>query len=156
MWTLQQQRRIVKKGEWRIDGLVHSKHQRHVEALTFRCLLLLHHRFCQLRHCPHARILAPASPDMLTTRVSTTAFNSRGQQSRAQEVLEVRVNVSVWLSPEAFVPYFPHWPDCFFFPGYEDDKVQLPFTVTDLKGRNLQLVTGPHDGQVCVNIIMLC
>lgn len=35
-------------------------------------------------------------------------------------------------------------------PGYEDDKVQLPFTVTDLKGRNLQLVTGPHNGQVCV------
>lgn len=34
--------------------------------------------------------------------------------------------------------------------GYEDDKVQLPFTVTDLKGRNLQLVTGPHNGQVCV------
>ncbi|XP_036795782.1 DDB1- and CUL4-associated factor 15 isoform X3 [Oncorhynchus mykiss] len=33
--------------------------------------------------------------------------------------------------------------------GYEDDKVQLPFTVTDLKGRNLQLVTGPHNGQVC-------
>lgn len=35
-------------------------------------------------------------------------------------------------------------------PGYEDDKVQLPFTVTDLKGRNLQLVTGPHNGQVFV------
>lgn len=35
-------------------------------------------------------------------------------------------------------------------PGYEDDKVQLPFTVTDLKGRNLQLVTGPYSGQVCV------
>lgn len=34
-------------------------------------------------------------------------------------------------------------------PGYEDDKVQLPFTVTDLKGRNLQLVTEPHNGQVC-------
>lgn len=34
--------------------------------------------------------------------------------------------------------------------GYEDDKVQLPFTVTDLKGRNLQLVTGPHSGQVWV------
>uniref|UniRef100_A0AAQ4NRW2 DDB1 and CUL4 associated factor 15 n=1 Tax=Gasterosteus aculeatus aculeatus TaxID=481459 RepID=A0AAQ4NRW2_GASAC len=31
--------------------------------------------------------------------------------------------------------------------GYEDDKVQLPFTVTDLKGQSLQLVTGPHDGQ---------
>lgn len=43
----------------------------------------------------------------------------------------------------------------FFLPssssvGYEDDKVQLAFTVTDLKGRNLQLVTGPHDGQVSV------
>lgn len=35
------------------------------------------------------------------------------------------------------------------FLGYEDDKVQLPFTVTDLNGRNLQLVTGPHDGKVC-------
>lgn len=35
-------------------------------------------------------------------------------------------------------------------PGYVDDKVQLPFTVTDLKGRNLQLVTGPHNGQVRV------
>lgn len=35
-------------------------------------------------------------------------------------------------------------------PGYEDDKVQLPFTVTDLKGRNLQQVTGQHNGQVCV------
>lgn len=35
-------------------------------------------------------------------------------------------------------------------PGYEDDKVQLPFTVTDLKGRNLQLVTGPYNGQVFV------
>ncbi|XP_037107721.1 DDB1- and CUL4-associated factor 15 [Syngnathus acus] len=31
--------------------------------------------------------------------------------------------------------------------GYEDDKVQLPFTVTDLKGRSLQLVSEPHDGQ---------
>ncbi|XP_055773672.1 DDB1- and CUL4-associated factor 15-like isoform X3 [Salvelinus fontinalis] len=41
-------------------------------------------------------------------------------------------------------------------PGYEDDKVQLPFTVTDLKGRNLQLVTGPHNGQsVCVEQLTL-
>uniref|UniRef100_A0A3Q3ITU4 DDB1- and CUL4-associated factor 15 WD40 repeat-containing domain-containing protein n=1 Tax=Monopterus albus TaxID=43700 RepID=A0A3Q3ITU4_MONAL len=41
-------------------------------------------------------------------------------------------------------------------PGYEDDKVQLPFTVTDLKGRNLQLVTGPHRGQtVCVEQLTL-
>uniref|UniRef100_A0A8C2ZIN6 DDB1 and CUL4 associated factor 15 n=1 Tax=Cyclopterus lumpus TaxID=8103 RepID=A0A8C2ZIN6_CYCLU len=40
--------------------------------------------------------------------------------------------------------------------GYEDDKVQLPFTVTDLKGRNLQLVTGPHSGQVvCVEQLTL-
>ncbi|XP_020560901.1 DDB1- and CUL4-associated factor 15 isoform X2 [Oryzias latipes] len=40
--------------------------------------------------------------------------------------------------------------------GYEDDKVQLAFTVTDLKGRNLQLVTGPHDGQsVCVEQLTL-
>ncbi|XP_061625563.1 DDB1- and CUL4-associated factor 15 [Phyllopteryx taeniolatus] len=31
--------------------------------------------------------------------------------------------------------------------GYEDDKVQLAFTVTDLKGRSLQLVCEPHDGQ---------
>uniref|UniRef100_A0A8C7H2K0 DDB1 and CUL4 associated factor 15 n=1 Tax=Oncorhynchus kisutch TaxID=8019 RepID=A0A8C7H2K0_ONCKI len=37
-----------------------------------------------------------------------------------------------------------------FQPGYEDDKVQLPFTVTDLKGRNLQLVTG-----VCVEQLTL-
>ncbi|CAB1421361.1 unnamed protein product [Pleuronectes platessa] len=40
--------------------------------------------------------------------------------------------------------------------SYEDDKVQLPFTVTDLKGRNLQLVTGPHNGQsVCVEQLTL-
>ncbi|XP_028273178.1 DDB1- and CUL4-associated factor 15 isoform X2 [Parambassis ranga] len=40
--------------------------------------------------------------------------------------------------------------------GYEDDKVQLPFTVTDLKGRNLQLVTGPYNGQsVCVEQLTL-
>ncbi|XP_061576645.1 DDB1- and CUL4-associated factor 15 [Cololabis saira] len=40
--------------------------------------------------------------------------------------------------------------------GYEDDKVQLPFTVTDLKGQNLQLVTGPHNGQsVCVEQLTL-
>ncbi|KAL1004898.1 hypothetical protein UPYG_G00051950 [Umbra pygmaea] len=40
--------------------------------------------------------------------------------------------------------------------GYEDDKVQLPFTVTDLKGRNLQLVTGHHNGQsVCVEQLTL-
>uniref|UniRef100_A0A8C3G1L2 DDB1 and CUL4 associated factor 15 n=1 Tax=Cyclopterus lumpus TaxID=8103 RepID=A0A8C3G1L2_CYCLU len=42
--------------------------------------------------------------------------------------------------------------------SYEDDKVQLPFTVTDLKGRNLQLVTGPHSGQVrsvCVEQLTL-
>ncbi|XP_045067657.1 DDB1- and CUL4-associated factor 15 isoform X3 [Coregonus clupeaformis] len=40
--------------------------------------------------------------------------------------------------------------------GYEDEKVQLPFTVTDLKGRNLQLVTGPHNGQtVCVEQLTL-
>ncbi|XP_057699126.1 DDB1- and CUL4-associated factor 15 [Corythoichthys intestinalis] len=31
--------------------------------------------------------------------------------------------------------------------GYEDDKVQLAFTVTDLKGRSLQLVNEPDDGQ---------
>lgn len=36
--------------------------------------------------------------------------------------------------------------------GYEDDKVQLPFTVTDLRGRNLELVTGLHNGQVHVLI----
>lgn len=40
----------------------------------------------------------------------------------------------------------------FVSPGYEDDKVQLPFTVTDLKGQSLQLVTGPHDGQVRVDV----
>ncbi|KAK2919274.1 DDB1- and CUL4-associated factor 15 isoform X1 [Channa argus] len=40
--------------------------------------------------------------------------------------------------------------------GYEDDKVQLPFTVTDLKGRNLQLITGPYNGQsVCVEQLTL-
>ncbi|CAJ1052652.1 DDB1- and CUL4-associated factor 15 [Xyrichtys novacula] len=40
--------------------------------------------------------------------------------------------------------------------GYEDDKVQLPFTVTDLKGRNLQLVTGSHNGpSVCVEQLTL-
>ncbi|KAM6940190.1 DDB1- and CUL4-associated factor 15 [Xenentodon cancila] len=40
--------------------------------------------------------------------------------------------------------------------GYEDDKVQLPFTVTDLKGQNLQLVTGAHNGQsVCVEQLTL-
>uniref|UniRef100_A0A3P8VZW0 DDB1 and CUL4 associated factor 15 n=1 Tax=Cynoglossus semilaevis TaxID=244447 RepID=A0A3P8VZW0_CYNSE len=40
---------------------------------------------------------------------------------------------------------------------YEDDKVQLPFTVTDLKGQNLQLVTGPYNGQqgVCVEQLTL-
>lgn len=37
----------------------------------------------------------------------------------------------------------------FLVAGYEDDKVQLPFTVTDLKGQNLELVTGPYNGQVC-------
>ncbi|XP_051982740.1 DDB1- and CUL4-associated factor 15-like [Xyrauchen texanus] len=40
--------------------------------------------------------------------------------------------------------------------GEEDDKVQLPFTVTDLKGRNLQLVTGQDGGQcVCVEQLTL-
>ncbi|XP_051558243.1 DDB1- and CUL4-associated factor 15-like [Myxocyprinus asiaticus] len=40
--------------------------------------------------------------------------------------------------------------------GEEDDKVQLPFTVTDLKGRNLQLVTGQYSGQcVCVEQLTL-
>ncbi|XP_037546133.1 DDB1- and CUL4-associated factor 15 [Nematolebias whitei] len=40
--------------------------------------------------------------------------------------------------------------------GYEDDKAQLPFTVTDLKGRNLQLVTEPHNGQsVCIEQLTL-
>ncbi|XP_027138259.1 DDB1- and CUL4-associated factor 15 isoform X2 [Larimichthys crocea] len=40
--------------------------------------------------------------------------------------------------------------------GYEDDKVQLPFTVTDLKGRNLQQVTGQHNRQsVCVEQLTL-
>ena len=43
-----------------------------------------------------------------------------------------------------------------FSTGYEDDKVQLPFTVTDLKGRNLQLVTGPHSGQVSDVPVYLC
>ncbi|CAL8269229.1 unnamed protein product [Gadus morhua 'NCC'] len=40
--------------------------------------------------------------------------------------------------------------------GYVDDKVQLPFSVTDLKGRNLQPVTGEHSGQtVCVEQLTL-
>ncbi|XP_054635209.1 DDB1- and CUL4-associated factor 15 isoform X2 [Dunckerocampus dactyliophorus] len=40
--------------------------------------------------------------------------------------------------------------------GYEDDKVQLPFTVTDLKGQTLQLVCEPHNGQsVCVEQLTL-
>ncbi|KAJ0050424.1 hypothetical protein NL108_003645 [Boleophthalmus pectinirostris] len=38
--------------------------------------------------------------------------------------------------------------------GYEDDKVQLPFTVTDLKGRNLELVNGTYNGQ-CVSVEQL-
>ncbi|XP_028827046.1 DDB1- and CUL4-associated factor 15 [Denticeps clupeoides] len=38
----------------------------------------------------------------------------------------------------------------------EDDKVQLPFTVSDLKGHNLQLVTGQYNGQcVCVEQLTL-
>nr|XP_057921226.1 DDB1- and CUL4-associated factor 15 isoform X2 [Doryrhamphus excisus] len=37
-----------------------------------------------------------------------------------------------------------------------DDKVQLPFTVTDLKGQSLQLVNKPHNGQsVCVEQLTL-
>ncbi|XP_013888037.1 DDB1- and CUL4-associated factor 15 [Austrofundulus limnaeus] len=40
--------------------------------------------------------------------------------------------------------------------GYEDDKVQLHFTVKDLKGRNLQLVTEPHNEQsVCIEQLTL-
>ncbi|XP_077379934.1 DDB1- and CUL4-associated factor 15 isoform X2 [Festucalex cinctus] len=40
--------------------------------------------------------------------------------------------------------------------GYEDDKVQLAFTVTDLKGRSLRLISEPHDGQsVCVEQLTL-
>ncbi|XP_066515105.1 DDB1- and CUL4-associated factor 15 [Hoplias malabaricus] len=40
--------------------------------------------------------------------------------------------------------------------GEEEDKVQLPFTVSDLKGRNLQLVTGHYTGQcVCVEQLTL-
>ncbi|KAG7491431.1 hypothetical protein MATL_G00003470 [Megalops atlanticus] len=39
---------------------------------------------------------------------------------------------------------------------YEDDKVQLPFTVTDLRGCSLQLVTGQNHGQcVCVEQLTL-
>uniref|UniRef100_A0A3B4AUD3 DDB1- and CUL4-associated factor 15 WD40 repeat-containing domain-containing protein n=1 Tax=Periophthalmus magnuspinnatus TaxID=409849 RepID=A0A3B4AUD3_9GOBI len=38
--------------------------------------------------------------------------------------------------------------------GYEDDKVQLPFTVTDLKGKNLELVNGTYNGQ-CVSVEQL-
>lgn len=38
--------------------------------------------------------------------------------------------------------------------GYEDDKVQLPFTVTDLRGRNLELVNGTYTGQ-CVSVEQL-
>ncbi|XP_072319385.1 DDB1- and CUL4-associated factor 15 [Eucyclogobius newberryi] len=38
--------------------------------------------------------------------------------------------------------------------GYEDDKVQLPFTVTDLKGRNLELVNGTYNGR-CVSVEQL-
>ncbi|XP_051993044.1 DDB1- and CUL4-associated factor 15-like [Xyrauchen texanus] len=38
----------------------------------------------------------------------------------------------------------------------DDDKVQLPFSVTDLKGRNLHLVTGPYSGQcVCIEQLTL-
>ncbi|XP_056312408.1 DDB1- and CUL4-associated factor 15 [Danio aesculapii] len=40
--------------------------------------------------------------------------------------------------------------------GEEDDKVQLPFTVTDLKGRPLQIVTGQYSGQcVCIEQLTL-
>ncbi|CAG06043.1 unnamed protein product, partial [Tetraodon nigroviridis] len=43
-----------------------------------------------------------------------------------------------------------------YSPGIEDDKFQLPFTVTDLRGQNLQLVSGPPDGQsVCVEQLTL-
>ncbi|KAJ8363084.1 hypothetical protein SKAU_G00119150 [Synaphobranchus kaupii] len=39
---------------------------------------------------------------------------------------------------------------------YEDDKVQLPFTVTDLKGRSLQLIPGQSHSQcVCVEQLTL-
>ncbi|KAF5895680.1 DDB1- and CUL4-associated factor 15-like, partial [Clarias magur] len=40
--------------------------------------------------------------------------------------------------------------------GEEEDKVQLPFTVSDLMGRNLQLVTGQYTGPcVCVEQLTL-
>ncbi|XP_051561696.1 DDB1- and CUL4-associated factor 15-like isoform X2 [Myxocyprinus asiaticus] len=40
--------------------------------------------------------------------------------------------------------------------GEDDDKVQLPFSVTDLKGRNLHLVTGQYSGQcVCIEQLTL-
>ncbi|XP_035262339.1 DDB1- and CUL4-associated factor 15 [Anguilla anguilla] len=39
---------------------------------------------------------------------------------------------------------------------YEDDKVQLPFTVTDLKGRSLQLIPGQSHSQcLCVEQLTL-
>lgn len=63
----------------------------------------------------------------------------RDEKRESQSVCQVRSKDADW-----------HFFLIFFFLGYEDDKVQLPFTVTDLKGRNLQLVTGPHNGQVGV------
>lgn len=147
----------------RRDGLVCHKRQHQVgvtmchSALNKGCLLPplprpLHPR----RHRP--RRAAPASLDMSIIHVCAIGFNSQGRPSRMQAAKEVREggedtrrggmnNPPVCSSWTAFCSISVS-------PGYEDDKVQLPFTVTDLKGRNLQLVTGPHNGQVRVGVAL--
>lgn len=92
---IEEERRILKRGGRRRNGLVYHK-RRHQEAATV-CHSALN-KYCLLHplplHCrplqlhPPLRRLAPASLDMLTTRACTIASSSLGQQSRIQEVRE--------------------------------------------------------------------
>lgn len=111
-------------------------------CLPPRLPLPLHHLWPRLQ----PRRPAPASLVTSTIHACTTASNSQEQQRRTHQVRSVLSNYyhAIWREVRCITKSHIS-----VRPGFEDDKFQLPFTVTDLRGQNLQLVSGPHNGQVC-------
>uniref|UniRef100_A0A8C1YAQ7 DDB1 and CUL4 associated factor 15 n=1 Tax=Cyprinus carpio TaxID=7962 RepID=A0A8C1YAQ7_CYPCA len=92
-------------------------------------------------------VMSPGSTSSVSS-LSPSAHEPSSSSSSSSEPAYVNYTTLRYRLPQARTPEQPS--------GDEDDKVLLPFTVTDLKGQNLQLVTGPFSGQcVCVEQLTL-
>ncbi|XP_048869883.1 DDB1- and CUL4-associated factor 15 [Brienomyrus brachyistius] len=105
-------------------------------------------------HCSPSRGRQPGPSDTVMSPSSASSSSPRSppssQDPSSSEPGYINYTCHKYCLQLPGVPEQEHAPS-----EYEDDKVQLPFTVSDVKGRGLQLVTGPQSGRPCVCVEQL-